>query len=136
MVNDSARIEAGGNDGWFDIVYPAYNARINCTLTVTEGDADLARAINNRLERLERNAAGAEGQLTELTSEGGVGCMMIVTPGAVATPVQFLATDSVSRLLSGTLVFSSPGLNPDSVAPAVEAVERDVLYLLTHLKSL
>lgn len=136
MVNDSARVEAGSAEGWFDIVYPAYNARINCTLTSAASTAGLTEAIENRLERLERNAAGAEGELTELTSEGGIGCMMIVAPAAVATPVQFLATDSVSRLLSGTVVFSSRELKPDSVAPAVEAIERDVLYLLTHLKSL
>ncbi len=136
MVNDSARVEPGEADGWFDIVYPAYNARINCTLTTASSEADLARAIENRLERLERNVGGAEGELTELTSEGGIGCMMIVAPGAPATPVQFLATDSVSRLLSGTVVFASRELKPDSVAPAVEAVERDVVYLLTRLKTL
>ena len=136
MVNDSALVEPGSAEGWFDIVYPAYNARINCTLTSAPTPDALAEAIDNRLERLERNVAGAEGELTSLTSDGGIGCMMIVAPGAVATPVQFLATDSVSRLLSGTVVFASPSLKPDSVAPAVEAVERDVLYLLTHLETL
>lgn len=136
MVNDSARVENGDSEGWFDIVYPAYNARINCTLTRVETPEGLAAVIDNRLERLERNASGAPGELTELISAGGIGCMIMVTPGALATPVQFLATDSASRVLSGTAVFASPGVAPDSVAPAVKAIERDVIYMLKNLKQL
>lgn len=136
MLNDSARYEPGASAGWFDIVYPAYKARVNCTLTSVSSPEELDEVMLNRLERLERNAAGAPGELTELTSSGGVGCLLMVTPGAVATPVQFLATDSVRSVFSGTAVFSSRELKADSVAPAVEAIERDILYMLKNLKGL
>ncbi len=136
MINDSAQIAAGGSEGWFDIVYPAYNVRINCTMTAVESPRQLQEAIDNRLERLERNAAGAEGELTELTSAGGWGCLLMSTPGAVATPVQFLATDSATRLFSGTAVFTGRDLRQDSVAPAVGVIERDLLYMLQNIKDL
>lgn len=136
MINDSARIEPGEIDGWFDIVYPAYNVRINCTLTHTESPVQLQSVIDNRLERLERNAGGASGEMIELTSAGGIGSLLMVTPGALATPVQFLATDSTRRVLSGSAVFASPGQSPDSVAPVVEAIERDIIYMLSNLKQL
>lgn len=136
MINDSAQMVSGDSEGWFDIVYPAYNVRINCTMTSVSSPRELDAAIENRLERLERNAAGAAGELTELTSQGGWGCMLMTTPSAVATPVQFLATDSVTRLFSGTAVFSGRDLRPDSVAPAVSTIERDLLYMLQNIKDL
>ena len=136
MINDSARIERGGTDGWFDIVYPAYNVRINCTLTRTGNPERLRSVITNRMERLERNAGGTSGEMTELTSAGGIGSLLMVTPGALATPVQFLATDSTSFVLSGSAVFASPGQSPDSVAPVVEAIERDITYMLSNLNHL
>lgn len=136
MVNDSALVEPGTAEGWFDIVYPAYDARINCTLTHAESSLQLQSIIDNRLERLERNIGGTPGELIELTSEEGMGCLVMVAPGALATPVQFLATDSTRCVLSGSAVFASPGLTPDSVAPAVEAVRRDVIYMMKHLKCL
>ncbi len=137
MVNDSARIERGETEGWFDIVYPAYNVRINCTLTRAESPARLQAVIDNRLERLERNAGGASGEMTELTSPGGIGSLLMVTPGALATPVQFIATDSARCcVLSGSAVFASPGATPDSVAPVVGAIERDIVFMLKNLKQL
>lgn len=135
-VNDSAQVIKGNSEGWFDIVYPAYNVRINCTMTTVSSPRELQGVIENRLERLERNAAGAPGEITELTSEGGWGCLLMSTPGAVATPVQFLATDSVSRLFSGSAVFSGVKLRADSVAPAVSVIERDLLYMLQNIKEL
>ena len=136
MINDSARIERGETEGWFDIVYPAYNVRINCTLTHSESPAHLRSVIDNRIERLERNAGGASGEMTELTSAGGIGSLLMVTPGALATPVQFLATDSTRYVLSGTAVFAMPGMTPDSVAPVVGAIERDIVFMLKNLKQL
>lgn len=136
MINDSARIERGETEGWFDIVYPAYNVRINCTLTHADSPVHLQSVIDNRLERLERNAGGASGEMTELTSAGGIGSFLMVTPGALATPVQFIATDSVRCVLSGTTVFTSPGVTPDSVAPVVGAIERDIVFMLKNLKQL
>lgn len=136
MINDSARVEPGNSDGWFDIVYPAYNVRINCTLTRVGSPDGLQDVIANRLERLERNAGGAAGEMTELKSVGGVSGLLMVTPGALATPVQFLATDSARCVLSGTAVFASPGVTTDSVAPVVEAIERDIVFMLKNLKHL
>lgn len=136
MINDSAKVEPGAAEGWFDIVYPAYNVRINCTLSYVESSLHLQSVIDNRLERLERNAGGASGELTEITSTGGIGSLLMVTPGAMATPVQFLATDSSRCVLSGTAVFAAPGLTPDSVAPAVKAIERDIVFMLKNLRQL
>lgn len=135
QVNDSAIIEQGAKPEFFDIVYPAYGARINLTETRAGSPGELSEAVANRMERMERNAAGQAGELTSLTSDGGFGAIMLVTPAGLMTPVQFLATDSVRTMISGTAVFTrADALNPDSVAPLVRALERDVIHMLKTLR--
>lgn len=132
QVNDSARVDSVGPN-WFDIVYPAYGARLNCTVTPLWNRTTLPRAIENRLERLERDLAGQVGQMEQLQSVNGTACWLIYSPGAMVTPLRFLATDSTTYLLSAVAVFASPGTEPDSIAPAVNALKEDITYLISRL---
>ncbi len=131
-LNDSARLDSLSPE-WFNIVYPRYGVTINCSRTHVGSPAALTQVIDNRLERFERNLGTHAGQATTLTSQSGWGGLLFVAPTALNTPVQFLATDSVSVVLSGTAVFRAPGSSPDSISPIINALEADMLYLLKQL---
>jgi len=127
-VNDSATFRPGP-DGWFDIIYPAYGITINCTLTRAAAPADIPHILDNRLERMRLNLGDRRAHIADRD-----GKTLIVAPSALRTPVQFLATDSATYVLSGVAVADFPPLtDPDSVAPAIDAVAADIALMLNNL---
>lgn len=128
QVNDSARLSSD-RPRWLDIAYPAYGITVNCTLTdVTP--ASLASVLDNRSERMARNLGGASAELMQWP-----GATVIVADRALRTPVQFLATDSATYVLSGVAVADWPeATRPDSVAPYVSAVAADITHMLQSLQ--
>lgn len=126
-VNDSAIVTTPA-PGWIDIRYPAYGITVNCTLTAVS-PATLRQTLDNRTERIARNLGQARAEALELNSG-----RLIVAPGALRTPVQFIATDSASYVLSGAAVTDfPPTADPDSVAPLIDAVATDLTFLLRNL---
>lgn len=128
-VNDSAQIIPNAERAdWFDIVYPAYNITINCSLTAVNSST-FESALNNRGERLMRNI---DGQYAEAINVSGA--TLLIARQSLRTPVQFLATDSATWILSGVAVADfPPTTNPDSVAPIINSVANDIIHLLNHL---
>lgn len=126
-INDSARVIAV-RPGWFDVVYPAYGITVNCTLTQAAA-AEIAGVIDNRTERMARNIEGHYGEVAQRP-----GVTIITSATALRTPVQFLATDSATYVLSGVAVADfPPGAPADSVAPYVRAVAADIEKMLELL---
>lgn len=126
-VNSSAAVTSP-KSGWFDIAYPAYGITVNCTLTEVSAET-LAGVLENRRERMARNLEGSHGEVAQWS-----GVTVIVAPTALRTPVQFLATDSMSYVLSGVAVSNYPAdTSPDSIAPYVEAVAEDITHMLKLL---
>lgn len=122
-VNDSARIKPLGA-GWFDIIYPAYGVTVNCTMSDYS-----PQIIDNRMQRMDRNLGGAVAEVARLTAG-----IVVVAPTALRTPVQLLATDSLTWTLSGVAVADFPaGTSPDSVAPIIDAVAADMITLVKNL---
>lgn len=126
-INDSARV-CEVRPGWFDVVYPAYGITVNCTLTQVDAP-EISGVIDNRTERMARNLEGNYGEVAQRP-----GVTIITSATALRTPVQFLATDSASYVLSGVAVADfPPGAPADSVAPYVRAVAADVEKMLELL---
>jgi hypothetical protein len=143
QINDSAVAEIdtvgkrqSANGQWLSIHYPRYNATIYCTLTNVNSTQAAIATLANREERMAMNTGGATTQITELINTVGFSCKMLVTPYGTVTPVQFIATDSASFALSGTLHMQqlTNATANDSIAPIINAVETDVLHLLQSLK--
>lgn len=119
--------------GWYDIDYPRYNATMHVTVTfVTDSTIDDVR--RNRLQRLMLNAGDRPGTSTEFVNDAGWDILMMNTRGSV-TPVQFLATDGVTTVVSGVVYMHDPRAASayDSVAPVVQAVADDALRTLRTL---
>lgn len=121
---------------WWNIDYPTYGATLYLTFTpVTGSDADAV--IDNRAERIALNAGAGTMTVSELTSASGTfGGSIYRSPSSPATPLQFMAVDTARRwVVSGALFFhnASAVSNTDSLAPVVDAVERDLIHALGHL---
>ncbi len=141
MVNSAATVETHDSKQgalWADLSYPGVSdGKIYLSLTDTGDPEALGAAVENRHERMELNTGGALTELTELTSEGGWTCEIALTRSSLTTPVQILAHDGERRMLSGALYLNLPaGTSPDSVAPIVRAVNRDLTEALKHLRRL
>lgn len=122
LVNDSA-VVVNKQPGWYDIVYPAYGITVNCTLTPYT-----AEALLNRMERIDRNLGNSKAEAISMP-EG----IVLVAPGALRTPVQFIATDSVTTILSGVAVSNfTPATSVDSVAPIIYAIADDMRALISR----
>lgn len=133
-LNKSVSIdtERRGESLWITLSYPGFHEG-RFYLTLTTGEADMASAINNRMERIGLNTAGLQSTQTELTSSNGWRCIEVETPGSLTTPVQILAAKGDS-LLSGTFFLElPPSTATDSVAPAADLAAADMLELLKAL---
>lgn len=132
-INDSAIVTPGDSAGWFTAAYPRYNARLYLTVTRVDPSA-LAHAVDNRLERMALNSGGSRSTLTELTAESGFECRLMTTLSSAPTPLQFLAVRPDGCLVSGAVVIDGAATSPpDSFAPSVAALERDIIHALKHL---
>lgn len=130
MVNDSARVSVSPG-GWVDIAYPAYGVTVNCTVTPVCG-ATLGSVLDNRSERMALNAGSAYGEITRLTAASGAGATLLESHGAGLTPLQFLATDSSSWVLSGAATMADVA-STDSIRPVIDALRADIIFLLKEL---
>ncbi|MCH5347048.1 MAG: hypothetical protein J1E63_08050 [Muribaculaceae bacterium] len=115
---------------WVNIVYPTYCNGSTIYLTITPATAATVDGIiDNRLERIALNLGDSEAEVTELETPTGWQCRLVRALSPTMTPLQFIATGH-DRVVSGAYYISAAG---DSVAPLVNAVERDILHLLTQL---
>ncbi|MCM1522272.1 MAG: hypothetical protein NC039_06430 [Muribaculaceae bacterium] len=127
------RMERRGDAEWLDITYPGFRDG-NVYLSINKTTAETRDAvIDNRIERMSLNTAGEPGERIEFVSEGGWRCMMLMTRGSLTTPIHILAEEP-GTVLSGVMYLHVPDTTPaDSVAPAVDAVGRDMLTMLKSL---
>lgn len=135
-VNSGAVIDTvrGGDASvWFNILYPGYRAAVYCTYTAVDSRS-VAAVLDNRRERMALNSGGASGELISVENRSGVAGHLLVTPAGAMNPVQFIATDGRRFVLSGAMTFAGDGtVDPDSVAPVVEAVSDDMIRMLQTL---
>ena len=130
QVNDSVRVELTDTAaGWFNLRYPAYDITVACTLSPIHSATQLTQVLANRTERLNRNLGQARAAAVQVPPRNA---LLLKAPAATLTPLQFLVTDSASYVLSGVAMMTCE-VNPDSVAPVVNAVESDIIHLLQQL---
>ncbi|MBB4037725.1 gliding motility-associated lipoprotein GldD [Dysgonomonas hofstadii] len=133
-----AKIEEVKNEAnpgyWFNILYPQYNATLYCTYIPIKKE-DLSKALDDSYQLAYSHTSRAEGifqsQYTDsLNHKEGV---IYDIKGLVAVPVQFYITDNTSNFLRGSLYFDQ-NVKIDSVAPIVEYIRSDIVYLMESLK--
>ena len=119
---------------FIDVTYPGLNAQIYFTITPVD-ESTVASVIDNRMERISLNLGGADAELIEFDSPAGFENKVIVTRGDISTPVQFIATDGHSAVISGTAFLrDASSATADSIAPVVETMRRDIIHALMTLR--
>lgn len=133
-TNNSAQvIHDSTNTQWYNIVYPQYNAIIYCSFTPTT-ESTIAKIIQNRVERISLNIGDNPSISTELKNDNNFVSTIIKTPTGTINPLQFISTDNVSWVISGTLLLKeSLSSKSDSLLPVIDAIERDIIYALENI---
>lgn len=122
-----------GTSNFIDVNYPGHNAAIYFTITPVD-NTTLASVIDNRLERVSLNLGGADAELLEFDSPAGFENKIFVSRADISTPVQFIATDGETTVISGTsFLKDASAANADSLAPVVNMLRRDILHTLKTL---
>lgn len=119
---------------FIDVTYPGLNAQIYFTITPVD-ESIVAKVIDNRMERISLNLGGADAELIEFDSPAGFENKMIVSRGDISTPVQFIATDGHTAVVSGAaFVKDASTATADSIAPIVAMLRRDIMHALKTLR--
>lgn len=136
-INNATEYAVHSKDGnaslFIDVDYPGLNAAIYFTITPVD-NTTLTSVIDNRLERVSLNLGGADAELLEFDSPAGFENKMFVSRADISTPVQFIATDGETTVISGTsFLKDASAANADSLAPVVNMLRRDILHTLKTL---
>ena len=138
QVNASAKVleadDASTPEGshWINISYPRFGSTVYCTY-VDVTPASLDRHLCNRYERIEKNVRGTMRNVLFADSITGISSDVFFAAEGNVVPLQFITTDSATFVFSGA-VFIPTAANADSVAPIVDNISDDVMYMLQNLK--
>jgi gliding motility-associated lipoprotein GldD len=115
---------------WFSIDYPCHNAHIFCSYFPVTRDDFRAKAGESR-DMAYFHAIKANGidEYEFSNPEQKVYGLVYEIKGNVATPIQFVVTDSVHSFFRGALYFDNPP-NQDSIAPVLAYINKDIGIIL------
>lgn len=117
----------GHTHEWWDVRYPKYNAVMHLSVlpVLTSFEDEI---VNSRIERMMMNMGEAKTAQEEFMSADSVFRVLLFhEPGFTPTPVQFMALGD-GYIITGTFRFNSLEILPDSVAPVVRSVVRDIRH--------
>jgi len=115
---------------WFNIHYPAFNAKIHCSyFPIKQSQLNTFLEDNHKLVYRHAIKANDITQQTFSNPEKKIYGILYHLEGNVATPLQFVITDSLSHFFRASLLFNTVP-NQDSIAPVLNYIEEDVKQLI------
>lgn len=127
--NVAVIVPKAGDDDFFDIVYPNYNARIYCSYKSIDGNFyEISEDSRNFVYKHVIKADAITEQPFENPDKKMYGILYQIK-GNAASQVQFLLTDSVRHFLRGALYFNNRP-NKDSIAPVADYITEDIVRLM------
>lgn len=126
--------DAYAEPGWFNIEFPAFNAKIYLTYLDIKNDIDTLMEQTYRLNiKNHITKADAINEQMIIDPERKIYGILYDLKGSTATAVQFFVTDSIKHFFRGSLYFLAEP-NPDSLAPVNEFFREDVIHIIETLK--
>jgi len=115
---------------WFNIHYPAFNAIIYASYFSIKPD-QLNAFLEENHKLVYRHAVKANDIIEQRFSnpENRVYGVLYRIEGNVASPLQFMLTDSSSHFFRASLLFNTV-VNQDSIAPVLAYIKEDVMQLI------
>lgn len=140
LINDSARCDVlrAGNPGeyaWCNVVYPRYNATVYLSFIDAPARSGLAELLAESRDLVYRQSVGAARveAVEYVDADKPLYAILYHLSAASATPLQFVATDSLSCLVRGALYYDHSPLRPDSVAPTIEYLADEMAVMIESL---
>jgi gliding motility-associated lipoprotein GldD len=119
---------------WFNLNYPLYNAHIYCSyLPITAADFQTKAAESKEMAYFHAIKADGIEEYVYNNPEEKVYGLVYEIKGNVASPVQFVVTDSVRSFFRGALYFDNPP-NQDSIAPVLDYINKDIHVILESFR--
>ncbi len=118
---------------WINMNMPAYKATIHISYKEVNNDVGKFIEDSHILAYKHVVKADAINEAIFANDSLSVFCKLYSIEGNAATPMQFHITDSVNHFLRGSLYFNVPP-NKDSLAPAIDFLIEDVIYLMETFK--
>jgi gliding motility-associated lipoprotein GldD len=122
-------------DHWFNICFPVFDAKVHCSYIPLQSKSHFYGMIEDAHQMVfahEIKASGIAANGFDFP-ENNVSGLLYELSGPVATPLQFLATDSTQHFMRGSVYFNHAP-NPDSIAPALKQVKKDLVQMIETLK--
>lgn len=119
--------------GWINVLYPSYKARIHLSYKPVADNLYELLEDNIRLAYNHAVKADAIEEHLFINEETQLYAMMFEIKGNAASPLQFLATDSIRHFLRGSVYFQTAP-NRDSLAPVIDYITEDVVHLIETLQ--
>ncbi len=122
------------SDCWFDIFIEPFNGRIHCSYLPINNTKQLNQFINDAFSMVDKvNYRSNFSDEQVISRKDGTGGLIFKFDGPAASPVQFFLTDSTNHFLKGSLYFYSK-VNPDSIQPIAEFIEKDIFHIISTLE--
>ena len=119
---------------WFNLIYPSLNAQIFCSYLPITKDRFAENAEESR-KFVYFHVIKAESIKEEAfqNPEQNVYGIVYEVAGNVATPIQFVLTDSIRSFFRGALYFDNPP-NQDSIVPVLEYINKDIQVIIESFR--
>jgi len=137
VYNSVARVDfdsTGKDVSWLVFDYPLFQAKVLCTYYAIPmgGFRKLAEESHTFVYRHSVKAQSIGENRISLPEKRVYG-LFYTLKGEVATPVQFMVTDSVRHMFRGALYIDCVP-NPDSLKPVVSYIKADMQRVLNSIK--
>lgn len=120
----------GSPEGWININYPSLNAKIYCSyLKITQTSYAVAEQESRSLVVRQSTQASTITEREFDNPEAHVHGTLFLLDGEVASPIQFMLTDSVSNFFRGALYYEMKQ-DGDSLVPVTQYIQEDIIELI------
>ncbi|MCU4173643.1 gliding motility lipoprotein GldD [Carboxylicivirga sp. N1Y90] len=130
VIIDSSK---NAEDYWLNLSFPQFNSQIHVSYKSIDDNFVELLEDSRRLAYKHTIKADAINELLFENKEHQVLSILYDIQGDAASPVQFLATDSVHHFLRGSLYFNSIP-NKDSLAPVIDFIKEDMIHLIETIE--
>ena len=137
LVSEQAQVTSvpfSGEGDFFNLTYPLWNAQIHCSYLIVKKNnwAELSEE-SRKLVYLHTVKADAILERPFENRDHRVFGILYDIRGNVASPTQFVLTDSVRSFFRGALYFDNRP-NSDSIAPVLEYINNDIQVLIESVR--
>ena len=119
---------------WFDISMPAFKAKLHCSYVPVRSKEEFDGLVLDVFRIAEKiNARANYMEEMPIRNANGAGGLSFTWTGAAASPLHFFLTHTTQHFFKAALYFEAE-VKPDSLAPIVEFVEKDIDKMIASFK--